>query len=122
MSSSFACISILVKSNISKNCFIDFLNEVSSQYLRSYLRLANIYDGNPNKKKRDLIGIIIYGCMNGKLKNNTLDDISINKSHSILKEKNISIKSIPGYGNLRLKKRYIKPYGENDKCSIKIKD
>ena len=52
----------------------------------------------------------IYGCMNGKLKNNSIDDISNNKSHSILKEKNINIKSLPGYGNLRLKNIYIKPY------------
>ena len=48
--------------------------------------------------------MIIYGCMNGTLKNNTLDDISINRFHIILKEKNISIKSLPGYGNLSLKK------------------
>ena len=66
--------------------------------------------------------MIIYGCMNGKLKNNTIDDISNNKNHSILKEKNISIKSLPGYGNLGLNKRNIKPYIENNKCSIKIKD
>ena len=29
--------------------------DLSSQSLRSYLRLANIYDGNSNKKKTDLI-------------------------------------------------------------------
>ena len=29
--------------------------------------------------------------MNGRLKNNSVDDISINKSHSILKENNINI-------------------------------
>ena len=51
MNSSFTCISILLKSNIPKNCLISFLNEVSSQSLRSYLRFANIYDGNANKKK-----------------------------------------------------------------------
>ena len=100
MNSSFTFISILVKSNIPRNCLFNFLNEVSSQSLRSYLRLANIYDGNSNKKKSDLIEMIIYGCMNGKLKSNTIDDISNNKPHSILKEKNISIKSLPGYGNL----------------------
>ena len=93
-----------------KSCSFNFLNEVSSQSLRSYLRLANIYDGNSNKKKSDLIEMTIYGCMNGKLKNNSIDDISNNKSHSILKEKNINIKSLPGYGNLRLKNIYIKPY------------
>ena len=122
MNSSFTCISILVKSNIPKNCLINFLNEVSSISLRSYLRLANIYDGNSNKKKSDLIEMIIYGCMNGKLKNNSIDDISNNKSRSILKEKNINIKSLPGYGNLRLKNIYIKPYVKNDNCSIKTKD
>ena len=68
MNSLFVCISILVKSKIPKNCLINHLNEVSSQSLRSYLRLANIYDGNFNKKKSDLIEMIIYGCMNEKLK------------------------------------------------------
>ena len=68
MNSLFVCISILAKSKIPKNCLINHLNEVSGQSLRSYLRLANIYDGNSNKKKNDLIEMIIYGCMNGKLK------------------------------------------------------
>ena len=92
MNSSFVCISILVKSRIPKNSLINYLNEVSSQSLRSYLRLANIYDGNSNKKKSDLIEMIIYGRMNRKLKNIDVSDISNNKSHSILKEKDISIK------------------------------
>ena len=30
--------------------------------------------------------MIMYGCMNGNLKNKIIDDISINKTHSILKE------------------------------------
>ena len=51
-----------------------------------------------------------------------IDDISINQSNSILKEKNINLKSLPGYGNLGLRKRYIKPYEENKECSIKLKD
>ena len=55
MNSSFTCIRILVKSNISRQCLTDFLNEVSSRSLRYYLKLANIYDGNSNKKKSDLI-------------------------------------------------------------------
>ena len=33
-------------------CLVNYLNKVSSQSLRSYLRLANIYDGNSNKKKK----------------------------------------------------------------------
>ena len=69
MNSSFICISILVKSNIPKNCLVTYLNEVSSKSLRSYLRQANIYDGISNKIKSDLIEMIIYGCMDGKLRN-----------------------------------------------------
>ena len=33
-------------------CLVNYLNKVSSQSLRSYLRLANIYDGNSNNKKK----------------------------------------------------------------------
>ena len=68
MNYSFVCISIFIKSKLPKNCLINHLNEISSQSLRSYLRLANFYDGNSNKKKSDSIEMIIYGCMNGKLK------------------------------------------------------
>ena len=98
------------------------MNEVSSQSLRSYLRLPNIYGGNSNKKKSDLIEMIIYGCVNGKLKDTNFDDISNNKLNKIFKEKGISIKSLPGYGNLGLKKKDLKPYVGNDKCSIKFID
>ena len=122
MNWSFVCISILLKSKLPKNCVINYLNEVSSQSLRSYLRLANIYDGASNKRKSDLIEKIIYGCMNGNLRNKTIDDISNNKVDTILKEKYISIKSLPGYGNLGLRKRDLKPYEENEKFSIKLRD
>ena len=68
MKSSLVCIGILVKSNISKDCLIKFLNEVLSSALHNYLAAAEVYDGNANKKKSDLIEMIVYGCMNGKLK------------------------------------------------------
>ena len=122
MDSSFTCIIISVKGNISRLCLINFLNELLIWSLRYYLKLANIYDGNSNKKKIDLIGIIIYGCINGKLKNKRTEDISINKAYNILKEKDIIIKSLPGYGNLGLRKKDIKLYVENNKSSIKISD
>ena len=80
------------------------------------------YDGNFNKKKSDMIEMIIYRWINGKLKNKRIEDISINKAHNILKEKDISIKSLPGYGNLGLREKDIKPYVENNKSSIKISD
>ena len=113
MNSSIACIGILVKSNISKKCLTKFLNRVSSSALRAYLGLAEVYDGNANKKKSDLIEMIIYGCMNGKLKNKIVDEISVKNAYTTLRENNINIKSLPGYGNMGLRKKDIKPYVEN---------
>ena len=120
MNSSFVCISILVKSKLPKNCLINHVIEISNQSLRGCFRLAYIYDGNSNKKKCDLIEMIIYGCMNGKLKNMNINDISNNKVNTILKEKEISIKSLPGYGNLGMRKKDLKSYEENEKSSIKL--
>ena len=56
-----------------------------SQSLRSYLRLANIYDGNSSKKETDLIKMIVYGCIIHKLNKEPIKDISIYKAMSILK-------------------------------------
>ena len=109
MNSSLVCIGILVKSNISKLCLINFLNQVSSSALRKYLGAAKVYDGNANKKKIDLIEMIVYG----KLKNKIVEDISLKSALTILKEHNITIKSLPGYGNMRLRKKDINPYVEN---------
>ena len=67
MNSSLVAISILVKSNISRQCLINLLMDVSSQSLRAYLKLANIYDGNFNKKKTDLIEMIVHGFIANKL-------------------------------------------------------
>ena len=63
--------------------------------------------------------MIIYRCMNGKLNDKNIDDVTINKAHGILKESDIIIKSLPGYGNLRKRKKDIKPFIE-PKCNVKI--
>ena len=60
--------------------------------------------------------------MNGYLEDKIIDDISLTKAYTILKEKNIIIKSLPGYGNLGLKKRDIKQYVKHGECSIKLQD
>ena len=60
--------------------------------------------------------------MNGNKKNMDINDISNNKVNTILKEKEISIKSLPGYGNLGLRRKDLKSYEENEKCSIKLND
>ena len=72
------------------------------------------------KKKSDLTEMVICGCINGKLNNKTIGDISINKANTILKENNINIKTLPVYGNISKRKKDIKPYIENNKCSIKV--
>ena len=123
MNSSLVCIGILVKSNISKHCLINSFNNVPSSALRKYLGAAEVYDGNANKKKSDLIEMIVYGCMNGKLKNKVVDEISVKRAYTILRENNINIKSLPGYGNMGLRKKDIKPYVENKsdgKSSVNI--
>ena len=52
MNSSFVTISTLVKSNLTEKCLINKLMKISSQSLRSYLKLESIYNGNSNKKNR----------------------------------------------------------------------
>ena len=107
MNSSFVGISILVKSNISERCLVNILTNTSSQSLRSYLKLANIYDGISSKKKNDLIKMIVYGYMNGKLRKVRIEDISVNKANKILSDKNFNIESLPGYGNLGISRKDI---------------
>ena len=119
MNSSFAAIGVLVKSNLGERCLINALMNISSQSLRAYSTLASIYDGNSNKKKTDLVEMIVYGCMISKLNKEPIKVISIIRAHNILKEHDISIKSLPGYRNIGLRKTDIKPY--LTECSIKIK-
>ena len=63
--------------------------------------------------------MIVYGYMNGKLRKEPIKDISMNRAFNILKERNISIKSLSRYGNIGMKRKDIKPY--TYECSIKIK-
>ena len=51
--------------------------------------------------------MIVYGYMNGKLSKKPVEDLSSNNVLNILKEKKISIKSLPGYRNSRLKKKIL---------------
>ena len=94
-----------MKSNLSERCLVNGLMSINNEALMDYLTLAGIYDGNSNKKKSDLIEMIVYGYMNGKLSKKPLEDLSSNNALNILKEKKISIKSLPGYENSRLKNK-----------------
>ena len=64
--------------------------------------------------------MIVYGCITNKFNKEPIKDISINKADKILKEKDILIKSLPGYGNMGLKKKDIEPYVSD--CSNQLKD
>ena len=57
--------------------------------------------------------MIVYGCMNGKLKNKIVEDISFNRAITTLREHKINIKSLSGNGNMGLRKKDIKPYVDN---------
>ena len=119
MNSSFVVISKLVKS-IGEKCLVNFLMNVSAQALRDYLECANIYKGNSPKKKTDLIEMIVYGCVTEKLNQKGIENISTKQANLILNKSNITVKSLPGYGNTSLKRKKIKPYVAREKLLIKI--
>ena len=73
------------------------LMNMSSQALRFYLKHANIYDVNSNKKKTELVEMIVYGYITNQISKEPIKDISSNKVNIIFKEKNILIKLLPGY-------------------------
>ena len=111
MHSSFAVIALLLKSNIEEKCLINFLPNISSKALRDYLKYASIYDGVSPKRKTDLIEMIVFGQMTGILENKDLEnDISIIEAKNILENDDISIKSLPGYGNIKKRKKDFKTY------------
>ena len=107
MNASFVSICVLLKSNLGERCLINTLMNMTSQALGLYLKHANIYDGNSNKKKTELVEMIVYGCITNQISREPIKDISSNKVNIILKEKNILIKSLPGYGNIGLKKKIL---------------
>ena len=122
MNSSLVAIGTLLKSNIGEKCLTNFLMNVPNQALRDYLKFANIYKGNSSKKKTDLVEMILYGCITNRLSKSEIKDISIKETNKILKEHDIILKSLPGYGNAELKRQDMKPCDTSvdDKLSINV--
>ena len=54
--------------------------------------------------------MIVYGCINGKLSEKQIEDISMKRQNLILNKKSISVESLPGYGNAGLRKKEIKSF------------
>ena len=82
---------------------------VSTKGLKDYFKCASIYKGTSPKKKTDLIEMMVYRCMTGTLNKKYLEDISITQANQMLNKNSIKIHSLPGYRNMRLKKKEIKP-------------
>ena len=86
---------------------------ISSDVLRDYLEYGKIYKGALSKKKTDLVEIIAYGHITDKINKMGIEDISIFYLNKIL------VKSLPGHGNIGLKRKEIVAC-DNKECSIEI--
>ena len=86
-----------------------FFNKYVNKRIRSLFRMCISYKGTSPKKKTDLSEMIVHGCMAGTLNKQDLQDISIKQAKQILNKNSITINSLPGHGNMRLKKKEIKP-------------
>ena len=83
---------------------------MSTKGLKDYLECASIYRDTSPKKKTDLTEMIVYGYMTGTLNKKDLKDISVKQENQILINNYITINSLPGHGNIGLKKKKFKPY------------
>ena len=90
--------------------FNKLFNEYINSGIKILFRMREYFKGNSSKKKTDLIEMIVYGWITDKLNNEGIEDISWKQTNQILNKSNITVKSLPGYGNAELKKKNIKPY------------
>ena len=102
--SSFVAIATLVKSTLGEKGPINILMNILSKALRDSLECGKIYKGASSKKKTDLVEIIVYGHTN-KINKIGVEDISKKEANQILRQNKILVKSLPGYGNIGLKKK-----------------
>ena len=84
MNTGFVMISKLVKSNLSDKCLINVLYSIDAKLLRYCLRMVEIYDGNSNKIKSDLIEMIVYEYIKNKIKKGLVNDISLDNVHKLI--------------------------------------
>ena len=119
VNSSFVSIETLIKSNLGEKCLINILMNISSDALRDYLECGQIYKGTSSKKKTDLVEMIVYGHITDKINKMRMEAISKKETNQILRSNKILVKSLPGYGNIELKRKEIVAY-DNKECSMKI--
>ena len=97
----------------------NFFNEYFNKRIKRLFRMCISYKGTSLKKKTDLTEMIVYGCMTGTLNKKDLQNISTKQKKQILNKNSITINSLPGHGNLGLKKKEIKPCVK-EKTFIKV--
>ena len=105
MHSSFVAIATLVTSNLGERCLTNILMNISSESLRYYLECGKIYKGISPKKKTDLVRMVVYRCITDKINKMGLQDITKKEANQILNANKIKIKTLPGYGNMGLKRK-----------------
>ena len=121
MHSSFVATATLVTSNLGERCLINILMNISSESLRYYFKCGKIYKGISSKKKIDLVEMVVYGCVADKIIKMGLQDITKKEANQIFSADKIKIKTLPGYGNLGLKRKEILAC-TNNKPSVKVHD
>ena len=119
VNSSFVAIETLIKSNLGEKCLINILMNISSDALRDYLERGQIYKGTSSKKKTDLVEMIVYGHITDQINKMRMEAISKKETNQILRSNKILVKSLPGYGNIELKRKEIVA-SDNKECSMKI--
>ena len=91
MNAGFVMISILAKSKLSEKCLTNALYSIDAKVLRYYLGMTEIYDGNSNKSKSDLIEVTVYGYIKNKLKKELVNDISLDTAYELIKNIGVNI-------------------------------
>ena len=74
-----------------------------------------------HQKKTDFVEMIVYGHITDKINKMRIEDISKKEAKQILRSNKILVKSLPGHGNIGLKRKEI-VMCDNQECSNKIID
>ena len=72
--------------------YSNFSNECIKPSIERLFKISKYLQGRCNKKKTDLLEMIIYGCITNKLNKKGIEDISANHATKILKRNVMSIK------------------------------
>ena len=118
--SSFVAIVSLLKSNLGEQCLINILINISTKALSDYLECAKIYKGASSRKKTNLTEMIVYGHITNEINKLNHVGISKNECNQILKQNEINVRSLVGYGNVSKKRKEILASSNNSKSSIRI--